>query len=94
VQLTPQLPQLRRSFFTSTHTPPQASSPSGHWQEPIEQTRPPVQVTPQPPQLNESTPVSTHALLHADVGDAQAMTHVDPPQTCDGRHFLLHAPQF
>jgi hypothetical protein len=94
MQLAPQLPQLRRSFLMSTHTPPQASCPRGHWQEPIEHTRPPVHVTPQAPQLEESTRRSMHALLHAVVGGGHARTHVPPLQTCVARHLWLQAPQF
>jgi hypothetical protein len=56
----PQPPQLRGSFPVSTHTPPHATCPLGHWQEPVLQKRPPVHTTPQPPQFESSLVVSTH----------------------------------
>ena len=93
-QLLVQLPQWRRSFLRSTHTPEQLVVPLGQPQVPPEQSWPAGQIFPQVPQLTGSSAVETQAPPQEVWPEAQALLHRPPVQTEPSAQEMPHRPQW
>lgn len=88
----PHPPQLRRSFWTSVHRPPQVCAVFGHVHDPPWQTGVALgHEVPQAPQLRGSVDVSTQRPPHV-----VPVVHAHTPDVHEapGSHALPHAPQF